>query len=683
MLSEIAPQNATPPSQHSKKRKKAARKRRLSRAKQAESLCVLKTCGALLYSTCGCKAGSCFRDFFKQRADLHPKDPHEAARAILDLRNERFCESYLNEGEWLWEAMLEMRRVGSPNEQSHGEAERHRGKPGGAVSAPKYHVDYHLRGTRVCGLAWHQMAGWRCQWTDSIFGGVRPRIPRRAQEFAKRISVGGEDYPKTGLASSGDVKAERTGGTRTAVADLWIADYFGLVCDTSPAADGVTATADYSGVAYYPPTRPGFCFMLYKDDVQPINQVSRSLFNRRLKAGLKTGLQVGGKTFELKPRTVRARGFKKCTVCENIDEKIRAASRYQKGMSREAQREKRRLLRLEKDAHLQRVRACRAEYAKHKYDAITKPDVASVAIDAAAQAGHRIPVTASESPVFAGMEKLQLKITGMLSHGEERGYRAVVTPPWLKTGANMTCTILMQLVRLGGLKGKRRLYLQVDGASDNVAYTVMYFAAWLMLMSQQQRFGDLLVLDSIVMSRLPVGHTHIDIDQVFSVFARHLFGRKKSGLRHLDVHSIEQFEAELRKAHAGMLSEYLLLTACFDFDAYFKDSKRPATDTGIKGWRVFEFKTDTAKPGVVQLRTQKQMDGGGPILGGGPEGWVQWRAGAANAGVFWSEATDGSLPGPARPDLAIFKVALSPICACAARCAARHAARAARAPAFL
>ena len=96
---------------------------------------------------------------------------------------------------------------------------------------------------------------------------------------------------------------------------------------------------------------------------------------------------------------------------------------------------------------MQRVRACRAEYAKHKYDAITKPDVASVAIDAAAQAGHRIPVTASESPIFAGMDKLQLKITGMLSHSEERGYRAVVTPPWLKTGARNLWLLLSLLPR--------------------------------------------------------------------------------------------------------------------------------------------------------------------------------------------------------------------------------------------
>ena len=43
------------------------------------------------------------------------------------------------------------------------------------------------------------------------------------------------------------------------------------------------------------------------------------------------------------------------------------------------------------------------------------------------------------------MEKLQMKIAGFLAHGEEKGYYALVTPPWVKHGANITCTVLMQL----------------------------------------------------------------------------------------------------------------------------------------------------------------------------------------------------------------------------------------------
>ena len=50
---------------------------------------------------------------------------------------------------------------------------------------------------------------------------------------------------------------------------------------------------------------------------------------------------------------------------------------------------------------------------------------------------------------------------------------------------------------IGVLRGQKRWYLQVDGASDNIAYTMLYFAAWLLIMAQKRHFGDLLAHTSI------------------------------------------------------------------------------------------------------------------------------------------------------------------------------------------
>ena len=51
------------------------------------------------------------------------------------------------------------------------------------------------------------------------------------------------------------------------------------------------------------------------------------------------------------------------------------------------------------------------------------------------------------------------------------------------------------------------LYLQIDGCGDNVNNAIM---VWLQLLVEARRFNDIQV------NRLPVGHTHEDIGQLFS-----------------------------------------------------------------------------------------------------------------------------------------------------------------------
>ena len=65
-----------------------------------------------------------------------------------------------------------------------------------------------------------------------------------------------------------------------------------------------------------------------------------------------------------------------------------------------------------KEEHFRHVHLCRRVYTEHKVAGRTQSAVASAAMDAAAQALHRLPITASRHPKLVGMEKLQLKITG-------------------------------------------------------------------------------------------------------------------------------------------------------------------------------------------------------------------------------------------------------------------------------
>ena len=148
--------------------------------------------------------------------------------------------------------------------------------------------------------------------------------------------------------------------------------------------------------------RPGYEWNQYKDTFDKDDRIVRSGFNKAWKEQLDKGwtCQKTGAHYVLKERTVRARGFKKCSVCENLEEKMRKAKR--EGSSPAT----RLAIREEIEAHLKHIRACRTKYADQNMEAITDPSVASAAMDAAAQRGHRLPMLATEHSKLTGMKKL-------------------------------------------------------------------------------------------------------------------------------------------------------------------------------------------------------------------------------------------------------------------------------------
>lgn len=79
--------------------------------------------------------------------------------------------------------------------------------------------------------------------------------------------------------------------------------------------------------------------------------------------------------------------------------------------------------------------------------------------------------------------------------------------------ANLTCLwlTLAWLINNGKSAKDGTLYLQVDGASDNINNTLLKLASFL---CQKHYFKR------VVISRLPVGHTHEDVDQRFGVISR-------------------------------------------------------------------------------------------------------------------------------------------------------------------
>jgi len=106
---------------------------------------------------------------------------------------------------------------------------------------------------------------------------------------------------------------------------------------------------------------------------------------------------------------------------------------------------------------------------------------------------------------------LKQKIIGVKQHGKSKTfYRAF---PHVKGGANITCEILLREIENRMMKCKASgetfpqiLFLQVDGGPDNNSKTFYGFC------EQLVRDG---VFHRIELCRLPVGHTHEDIDALF------------------------------------------------------------------------------------------------------------------------------------------------------------------------
>ena len=387
------------------------------------------------------------------------------------------------------------------------------------VDSWRWGLQYSFHGVPMSQKCWHAIHG------DPCFRGWGA-IQRRSAGYEAAIRAGeGEPANKAPINLR-----QAAAGSRTHVAKRWMHNYFEDHCERTPTcdeADGITAKA------HYPKRRPGYHYERYCKQVPEGERLKVSHFNHCWRQAVKAGWRdpTDGTVYELVERKGRAKGFKACTICESNDEKLQSrceeVSKAERASIRQQQRE-----------HWTLVGETRDVYAANKLRGLTNPKVLSAACDAAAQEGHRLPLTRSRLPSVVSMDKLQLKIVGFLQHG--KGYNAFVTMPWVRTGANLTATVLMEMIASGHFCGKEELLLQIDGGSDNVAYTFLYFCAYLLWHSYH---GDMDGLDliRIVLSRLEVGHTHIDIDQVFSVLSKWLFGTKDSGVPTRDVHAFEEF----------------------------------------------------------------------------------------------------------------------------------------------
>lgn len=144
------------------------------------------------------------------------------------------------------------------------------------------------------------------------------------------------------------------------------------------------------------------------------------------------------------------------------------------------------------------------------------------------------------------------------------------THPTCKHGANVTCTLLLRSLSLykeqyEGKPWPEVLFLQLDNTGkENKCDTVLAFCCWLV---------EAGVFQEVRVAFLPVGHTHVRIDQKFSRISVHLNSEDTLTLPHLmrEVSSLFPDLDAVKHEEVPWLG---------DFDRVFKPVMKHITGTG-------------------------------------------------------------------------------------------------------
>ena len=248
------------------------------------------------------------------------------------------------------------------------------------------------------------------------------------------------------------------------------------------------------------------------------------------------------------------------------------------------------------ERHKNDYRDAREMYQYICSKASNEPGVSSVACDAATQSKHRLPLTQEFSKKTSRMHKIQQKLTGVVVHGI--GYYLFRTLPWIRSGANLTLTILFSLFSLGLFDSTHTLYVQWDGAKDNVNVTNFYALAWLLMVADS--IG--LCLSKIIVSRLEVGHTHFDVDAYHGILSKYLHGCVKTNDSRRSVHTARSFKEHMFQCYPS-LAAFVEVERCWDFDKFLKTM----SSTGLPRVTELMMVELEVRDGAVWIRTKPRM----------------------------------------------------------------------------
>ena len=135
------------------------------------------------------------------------------------------------------------------------------------------------------------------------------------------------------------------------------------------------------------------------------------------------------------------------------------------------------------------------------------------------------------------MRRIKQKLTGVQLFKDD-GLLLFRTLPDVKTGGNLTLTIIAYMLQHYVRDSNTTdMYINFDGASDNICYAVMYGLAHFLHCAATSGWR----LKRIHVLRFHVGHTHNTLDSTFGVLSRHVYG--KHGTTARDLLSLAGFDS--------------------------------------------------------------------------------------------------------------------------------------------
>ena len=289
-------------------------------------------------------------------------------------------------------------------------------------------------------------------------------------------------------------------------------------------------------------------------------------FRRRNDRRKKGGEQAEGME-SVRTRLRKWLPFSKCDECFT----------FRRDIDREKDEKAKAALKKQYRAHIAMViRERRSYYRRRKQGRLERDKYVSMIIDGADQAKFAMPYSKEKTHCTDAAYKCKTHLMGVLVHG--RGQYAYTVTDNVKMGNNATVDVLYRtLVDIKKKEGKlpRKLYLQLDNTSRQCkGFGVMGYLGMLV---------DHGVFEKVVLSFLPVGHTHEDIDQFFSRVA--VYMRKES------AYDLEEFGECIRKSFHRNGTETIVehLSNLCNFSQWVEHKLNPNLTKGIMSYQQYRL----------------------------------------------------------------------------------------------
>ena len=137
-------------------------------------------------------------------------------------------------------------------------------------------------------------------------------------------------------------------------------------------------------------------------------------------------------------------------------------------------------------------------------------------IDAVDKQKFQIPTTERDSKSLHKLKRLIQKITGVQWFHDD-AVHLYNSLPDVPTGGNLTLTILLEIFKTPQVKRATDVYVNFDGASDNICYHVFYGLAYFLYATRQAgwplqrihilRFKVIIMLDTDIYSHTLITFT--------------------------------------------------------------------------------------------------------------------------------------------------------------------------------